>query len=308
MPLTQHAPFGATVGGRHGRRRRVQSAFFGAARLRAHAFPSLPPECFTGKGCESSRMTRPAHCPSGIWDIAGDGPSGRCVRSLAGHAGPIVSIEADRDRILSTSFDGTLRVWQWDGIQVRGDEAPHSVSPACIAVETAPHYIGQSDPSRTNIDEVTSVLHRPRYAPIDSLLCTHRLTAPSRPLTPRYAPIAPALCTHRLPAPFRPLTPRLFPTLGADDRCARGPLLWSGHHARERGRCSRRCDGGARRFGQAVGRHYQLMRGAPPWVRTGGVLDERGSWARTNRRERARARGTPCLMVASSQDDCDDDV
>ena len=37
------------------------------------------------------------------------------VRTMAGHGGPVVSIEADDDKIVSSSFDGTLRVWNWDG-------------------------------------------------------------------------------------------------------------------------------------------------------------------------------------------------
>ena len=45
------------------------------------------------------------------WDVT----KGRCVRTMAGHGGPVVSIEADDDKIVSSSFDGTLRVWNWDG-------------------------------------------------------------------------------------------------------------------------------------------------------------------------------------------------
>ena len=36
-------------------------------------------------------------------------------RVLAGHQGPVVSLKADKDKIVSTSFDGTARVWTWEG-------------------------------------------------------------------------------------------------------------------------------------------------------------------------------------------------
>ena len=39
-------------------------------------------------------------------------------RVFAGHSGPIVSIEGNRNFIFSTSFDGTCRIWEWAGKQV----------------------------------------------------------------------------------------------------------------------------------------------------------------------------------------------
>eukprot|EP00908_Phaeocystis_cordata_P017548 Transcript_28903.p1 GENE.Transcript_28903~~Transcript_28903.p1 ORF type:complete len:671 (-),score=175.50 Transcript_28903:189-2201(-) len=51
------------------------------------------------------------------WDF-GESPRGRCVRTMVGHSGPVVSIEATEERIVSTSFDGTVRVWSWAGQQV----------------------------------------------------------------------------------------------------------------------------------------------------------------------------------------------
>ena len=51
-----------------------------------------------------------------LWDFS-EGARGRCVRTMVGHSGPIVSVEADADAIVSTSFDGTVRVWSWEGKQ-----------------------------------------------------------------------------------------------------------------------------------------------------------------------------------------------
>jgi len=51
-----------------------------------------------------------------IWELEGEGAS-RCVRIMVGHAGPVVSVEATRDFISSSSFDGTLRIWGYDGKQ-----------------------------------------------------------------------------------------------------------------------------------------------------------------------------------------------
>ena len=44
------------------------------------------------------------------WDLS-EGSRGRCVRTMVGHAGPIVSVEASADAIVTSSFDGTVRVW-----------------------------------------------------------------------------------------------------------------------------------------------------------------------------------------------------
>mmetsp|Transcript_10306 Transcript_10306/g.28407 ORF Transcript_10306/g.28407 Transcript_10306/m.28407 type:complete len:248 (-) Transcript_10306:438-1181(-) len=77
----------------------------------------------------------PCLTSTGIWDISGDGPHGTCVRSMAGHAGPIVAIEADRDRILSTSFDGTLRVWRWDGQEALSIDAHNGQSSGLAIVD-----------------------------------------------------------------------------------------------------------------------------------------------------------------------------
>ena len=48
------------------------------------------------------------------WDFS-EGARGRCVHTMTGHSGPIVSVEASTDAIVSTSFDGTVRVWSWEG-------------------------------------------------------------------------------------------------------------------------------------------------------------------------------------------------
>ena len=48
------------------------------------------------------------------WDFS-EGTKGRCVRTMVGHSGPIVSVEATDDAIVSTSFDGTVRMWSWEG-------------------------------------------------------------------------------------------------------------------------------------------------------------------------------------------------
>lgn len=53
------------------------------------------------------------------WEFSdSSSPKGRCVRTMVGHSGPIVSIEANDEYILSTSFDGTLRMWDWAGRQL----------------------------------------------------------------------------------------------------------------------------------------------------------------------------------------------
>ncbi len=46
-----------------------------------------------------------------VWDMNKQ----NCKRVLAGHQGPVVSLKADQDKIVSTSFDGTARVWTWAG-------------------------------------------------------------------------------------------------------------------------------------------------------------------------------------------------
>jgi hypothetical protein len=46
-----------------------------------------------------------------VWDMNKQ----TCKRVLAGHQGPVVSLKADQDKIVSTSFDGTARVWTWAG-------------------------------------------------------------------------------------------------------------------------------------------------------------------------------------------------
>jgi len=50
-----------------------------------------------------------------VWDVR----RGTCSRVLAGHAGPIVSLHADEEAIYSTSFDGSCRVWSWQGRNVQ---------------------------------------------------------------------------------------------------------------------------------------------------------------------------------------------
>ena len=46
-----------------------------------------------------------------------------CTRVFAGHSGPIVSVECTDARVISTSFDGTCRVWDWSGRQLLSIEA-----------------------------------------------------------------------------------------------------------------------------------------------------------------------------------------
>ena len=67
------------------------------------------------------------------WDLSTGSLKAECTRVMAGHSGPVVSIEASAHSILSTSFDGTLRLWDWSGRQVSAVEAhegrshpPHS--------------------------------------------------------------------------------------------------------------------------------------------------------------------------------------
>ena len=40
---------------------------------------------------------------------------GKCQRVFAGHSGPVASIECSTEVVFSTSFDGTLRFWDWSG-------------------------------------------------------------------------------------------------------------------------------------------------------------------------------------------------
>jgi WD40 repeat protein len=46
-----------------------------------------------------------------VWDIQ----KGTCGRVLTGHAGPVVTLKANETQIVSTSFDGSCRVWSWRG-------------------------------------------------------------------------------------------------------------------------------------------------------------------------------------------------
>ena len=66
------------------------------------------------------------------WDLS-EGSRGRCVRTMVGHAGPIVSVEASADAIVTSSFDGTVRVWGAGGggepLVLRGHEG--SVNCVC---------------------------------------------------------------------------------------------------------------------------------------------------------------------------------
>jgi hypothetical protein len=145
--------------------------------------------------------------PSGIWDISGDGSSGRCVRSLAGHAAPIVSIEADRDRILSTSFDGTLRVWGWDGTQVRGatglPTAPFVKQTWALSNGTSypvlvSHSVGQVRPVHLPLTLVRApaCCALSTQGPHSTLFRTHTRIAPSLPRAcplPRPPPSCPTV-------------------------------------------------------------------------------------------------------------------
>ena len=54
------------------------------------------------------------------------------MRTMVGHSGPVVSIEATEERIVSTSFDGTVRVWSWAGQQAAAASSsrPPLISPS----------------------------------------------------------------------------------------------------------------------------------------------------------------------------------
>ncbi|KAJ1492323.1 WD40-repeat-containing domain protein [Baffinella frigidus] len=46
-----------------------------------------------------------------VWDVK----RGTCGRVLTGHSGAVVTLKADANKIVSTSFDGTCKVWSWRG-------------------------------------------------------------------------------------------------------------------------------------------------------------------------------------------------
>ena len=43
-----------------------------------------------------------------IWDVA----AARCMATLQGHTGTVSCLDADRNKIVSGSFDTQVRVWQ----------------------------------------------------------------------------------------------------------------------------------------------------------------------------------------------------
>lgn len=74
------------------------------------------------------------------WGFEGAGTKAACLRSMAGHGGPVVSVQCSDERIFSTSFDGTLRTWGWDGRQLGSIEAHdgHASGLALLGAEVAP--------------------------------------------------------------------------------------------------------------------------------------------------------------------------
>jgi WD40 repeat protein len=63
---------------------------------------------------------------------------------MVGHAGPIVSVEASADAIVTSSFDGTVRVWSWEGRQ-RAVLAAHDGHSSGLALSGDKAYSGGDD-------------------------------------------------------------------------------------------------------------------------------------------------------------------
>ena len=61
----------------------------------------------------------------GFRPVPGVTPKATCTRVIVGHSGPIVSVECTTDGVVSTSFDGTWRRWDWQGRQLSCVGAHH---------------------------------------------------------------------------------------------------------------------------------------------------------------------------------------
>jgi len=81
------------------------------------------------------------------WDLSTGSLKAECTRVMAGHSGPVVSIEASAHSILSTSFDGTLRVWDWSGRQVSCIEAHDGHSSGLVILADGDHALTGGDDS-----------------------------------------------------------------------------------------------------------------------------------------------------------------
>merc|ERR1712167_10508 len=67
-----------------------------------------------------------------VWDVA----TGRCVATLEGHSGPVMSVAVfpDGQRVVSASHDNTLKVWDVATGRCVATLEGHSGSVDCVAV------------------------------------------------------------------------------------------------------------------------------------------------------------------------------
>ena len=97
-----------------------------------------------------------------------DGPKAKCLRVFAGHSAPIVSLECTDDRVLSTSFDGTCRIWDWEGRQLGCIEAHEGHASGLALVDGVKVLTGGDDGFVKQVRSISRLL--PPSPPFSRLL------------------------------------------------------------------------------------------------------------------------------------------